>query len=143
MAERLFVLVVCLAAVALAATKPDYSGNYAAQQKKDNKAVTVALRVVQTESAVEVTRIHGDKSVTHRFPLDGTEGDYTTETGALGKCKAQLKDDTLVLESVVASRMNANTPSLRFILSNSGASPLMLRHSLSKRRLSVPTCPLT
>ena len=63
---------------------------------------------------VEVTRIYGDKSLTNRFPLDGSEGDYTTETGVRGKCRAQLKDNTLVLESLVASPPNANTPSLRF-----------------------------
>jgi hypothetical protein len=112
--KKLFVFAICLATVAWATPKPDFSGNYAPQQKKSDKAVTVSLRVVQTESAVEVTRIYGDKSITNRFPLDGSEGDYKTETGVRGKCRAQLKDETLVLESLVASRPNANTPSLRF-----------------------------
>ena len=113
MLKRLFVFAICLAAVAWAATKPDFSGDYAAQQKKSDKAIT-ALRVVQTESAVEVTRIYGDKFVTNRFPLDGSDGDYTTETGVRGKCRARLRSDTLVLESLVASRPNTNAPSLRF-----------------------------
>jgi hypothetical protein len=112
--KKRFVLAFCLATVAWAATKPDFSGSYAAPQKKSHKAITVSLRVVQTESAVEVTRIYGDKSVTNKFPLDGSEGDYMTDTGVRGKCRAQLKDNTLVLESLVASRLNANTPSLRF-----------------------------
>src|SRR3954451_14249120 len=103
MRKRLFVLPICLAAVAWAATNPDFSGDYAAQQKKSDKAITASLHVVQTESAVEVTRSFGDKSVTNRFPLDGSEGDYTTETGVRGKCRAHLKNDTLVLESLVAS----------------------------------------
>jgi hypothetical protein len=90
----------------------------------------VSLRVVQTESAVEVTRIYGDKSLTNRFPLDGSDGDYTTETGVHGKCRAQLKDDTLVLESLVASRPNANTPSVRF-------------DTIEKWRLSFDTKTLT
>jgi hypothetical protein len=114
MLKKLFVLAICVATIAWAATKPDFSGSYAAQQKKNDTALTVSLRVVQTESAVEVTRIYGDKSLTNRFPLDGSDGDYTTETGVHGKCRAQLKDDTLVLESLVASRPNANTPSVRF-----------------------------
>lgn len=88
MHKKIFVFAICLATIAWAATKPDFSGNYAAQQKKSDKAITVSLRVVQTESAVEVTRIYGDKSLTNRFPLDGSEGDYTTETGVRGKCRA-------------------------------------------------------
>jgi hypothetical protein len=114
MLKKLFVFAICFATIGWAATKPDFSGNYAAQKKKSDKAITASMRVVQTESAVEVTRIYGDKSITNRFLLDGSEGDYTTETGVRGKSKAQLKNDTLVLESLVASRPNANAPSLRF-----------------------------
>ena len=138
MLKKLFVFAICLATVASAATKPDFSGNYSAQQKKNDKAATASLRVIQTESAVEVTRIYGDKSITNRFPLDGSEGDYTTETGVRGKCKAQLKDDTLVLESLVASRPNANTPSLRFDTIE------QWRLSADSKRLTVKTeikCP--
>ena len=114
MLKKLFVFAICFAAIGWAATKPDFSGNYAAQQKSSDKAITASMRVVETESAVEVTRVYGDKSVTNKFPLDGSEGDYTTETGVRGKCKAQFKNDTLVLETLVASRSNANSPSLRF-----------------------------
>ena len=114
MVRKSFVFAICLATAAWAATKPDFSGEYAAQQKKSDEAITASLHVVQTESAVEVTRIYGDKSVTNRFPLDGSEGDYTTETGVRGKCRAQLKNDTLELESLVAPRPKANAPSIRF-----------------------------
>jgi hypothetical protein len=114
MLKKLVVFAICFATIGWADTKPNFSGNYAAQQKKSDKAITASVRVVQTESAVEVTRIYGDKSVTNRFPLDGSDGDYTTETGARGKCRAHMKNDTLVLESLVASRPNANAPSLRF-----------------------------
>jgi hypothetical protein len=106
----------CLAAAAFAATMPDFSGDYAAQAKKNSKSTvpSAALRVVQTETAIEVTRLAGEKPVTNRFPLDGSEADYTTETGVRGKCKAQLKNDTLVLESFVVSRPDANGHSVRF-----------------------------
>jgi len=114
MLMKLFVVVISLATIAWAATKADFSGNYAAQQKKGDKAITASLRVIQTDSTVQVTRVYGDKSVTNSFPFDGSEGDYTTETGVHGKCRAQLKGDTLVLESLVASPSKANTPSLRF-----------------------------
>ena len=130
MLKKLFVFAICFATIGWAATKPDFSGNYAALQKKSNKAITTSMRVVQTESAVEVTRIYGDKSVTNRFLLDGSEGDYTTETGVRGKSKAQLKNDTLVLESLVASRPNANAAPLRF-------------HTIEEWRLSADTKTLT
>jgi hypothetical protein len=112
MVKKLFVLIIFLATIAWAATKPDFSGNYAPQKKSD-KAIIASLRVSQTDSTIQVTRVSGGKSVTNSFPLDG-EGDYTTETGVRGKCRAQLKGDTLVLESSVASPPKANTPSLRF-----------------------------
>ncbi len=114
MLKKLFVFVISLATIVLAATKADFSGNYAAQQKKGDKAITTSLRVIQTDSTVQVTRVYGDRSVTNSFPLDGSEGDYTTETGVHGKCRARLKGDSLVLESLVASPPKANTPSLRF-----------------------------
>ena len=114
--KKQWVLLICLAAAAFAAAKPNFSGTYAAQQKKDSKspAGSVMLRVIQGDSAVEVTRVNGDRSTTNRFPLDGSDGDYTTETGVRGKCRAQLKDETLVLESLVASPAGANRPSIRF-----------------------------
>ena len=114
MLKKLFVFAICLVTITWAATKPGFSGNYAALQKKNAKAITASLHVIQTESAVEVTRIYGNKSFTNRFPLDGSDGDYTTEIGVRGKCRAKVKDDTLVLESLVASRPNANAPSIRF-----------------------------
>jgi hypothetical protein len=114
MLKKLFVFVIFLATIAWAATRADFSGNYAALQKKGDKGTAASLRVIQTDSTIEVTRIYGDKSVKNSFPLDGSEGDYTTETGVHGKCRAQLKGDTLVLESLVASPPKANTPSLRF-----------------------------
>src|SRR5215469_10771815 len=114
MLKKLFAFAMCFASISWAATKPDFSGDYAAQQKKSNNPVSASIRVVQTELAVEVTQVYGGKSVTNRFPLDGSEGDYTTEAGVHGKCKAQLKNDALVLETLVASRPDANAPSLRF-----------------------------
>jgi hypothetical protein len=36
------------------------------------------------------------------------------EMGVRGKCRAQLRDDILMLEWLVASPSNANTPSIRF-----------------------------
>jgi hypothetical protein len=114
MIRKLFVFIIFLATIAWAATKADFSGNYGVKLKKGDNAMTASLRVTQTDPTVQVTRVYGDKSVTNSFPLDGSEGDYTTETGVRGKCKARLKDDTLVLESLVASPHKVDSPSLRF-----------------------------
>ena len=94
------------------ATNPNFSGTYAAQQKSSGKSIM--LRVVQSDSAVEVTRISGDKPSTNRFPLDGSEGEYKTESGVRGKCKGHVKNQTLVLESLVAPPARAGSPSIRF-----------------------------
>ncbi|HZQ19268.1 MAG TPA: hypothetical protein VFA90_11130 [Terriglobales bacterium] len=114
MFKKVFVFAICFATMGWAATKPDFSGNYGVQGKKNNRAIAASLHVVQTESAVEVTRTYGGKPVTNRFPLDGSEGGYTTEMGVHGKCRARLNKDTLLLESLVASPPNANAPSVRF-----------------------------
>ena len=47
------------------------------------------------------------------YPLNGPDGDYKTPTGVPGKCKAQLKDKYLVLESVVVTPTQPNGPSMR------------------------------
>lgn len=130
MLRKSFVFAMCLVSAAWAATTPDFSGDYATQQKKSDKAITASLHVVQTDSAIEVTRIYGDKSVTNRFPLDGSDGDYTTETGVRGKCRAQLKNDTLELESLVAEHPKVNAPTIRF-------------DTIEKWRLSADTKTLT
>jgi len=114
MLKKLFIFVTVLATIASAAPKADFSGSYAVPQKKGDEAIRASLRVIQTESTVQVTRAYGDKSLTNSFPLDGSEGDYTTETGVHGKCRAQLIGNTLVLKSIVASPPKTNTPSLRF-----------------------------
>jgi hypothetical protein len=114
MLKKLFVFVIFLATIAWAAARSDFSGNYAAQQKKGDKALTASLRVIQTDSTVQVTRIHGNESLTNSFPLDGSEGDYTTETGVRGKCSAQLNGETLVLKTLTAPPPKASAPSLRF-----------------------------
>ena len=103
--KKLSVLFVCLASLALAPARPDFSGSYAVKQKGagETGAATVVLRVVQADSYIEVAREETNGTLTNRFPLDGTEGEYTTPTGARGKCKARFNKETLVLETTVVS----------------------------------------
>lgn len=88
----------CLLSLAAAQAPPDFSGNYAAGKGKAGSE-GVTLQVVQTESAVEVARTEGGRTVTNRFPLAGSEGEWTSPTGVPGKCKARFRKDTLVLET--------------------------------------------
>ena len=113
MLKQLFALAICFGSVGWAASKPDFSGNYAQLNKGDSSS-SVSIRVVETDAAVEVTRVYGAKSITNKFPLDGSQGDYVTEAGVHGTCRAKLKNDVLVLEYLVASRPYANEPALRF-----------------------------
>jgi len=118
--KKLCLFAFCLTTITFAGAKPDFSGTYAAEQKESGKrtAPPDTLRVVQTEVAIEVTLLHGDKSLTNRFPLDGSEGDYITERGVRAKCKAQLNNETLVLEILTVSpptpTPNGESKSTRF-----------------------------
>lgn len=59
------------------------------------------LEVVQSESAIEITRVESGKRTTSRCPFSGAVGDYTSPGGLGGTCKAQLKGKNLIVESVV------------------------------------------
>jgi hypothetical protein len=92
--------------------QPDFSGTYTAKHKVGK--TLESLRVIQTESSIEVTRVIDDKEYTTSFLLDGSVGEYTTVRGVHGKSKAQLKDKTLLLETFVASPPDAKGTSTRF-----------------------------
>ena len=114
-AGKVLVFVAFAAAFAPAAPKLDFSGTYTAREKNAKASVPpTILRVVQSESSVDVTRVANERELTNRFPLDGTDGNYTTATGLHGKSKAQFKNDALVLENFVASPPDASGRSIRF-----------------------------
>ena len=99
----------------LAADKVNYSGKYLLQVRKtasggENDST---LDVVQNEKSVDITRSAEGRRMTNRYPLNGSEGDYTSPGGVSGKCKAQLKGKYLVLESVVFSRPQSSSPPVR------------------------------
>ncbi len=98
-----------------AADKADYSGKYSIQPRKaaSGNETDSTLVVVQSADSIEVTRVEQGKRTINRYPANGSEGDYTSPGGVAGKCKAQLKDKYLVLESVVAARPQPNVPPMR------------------------------
>lgn len=101
--DALLVAVLLGLAGGAVAADTDYSGKYVAEQSKkaQNGPAESTLQVLQKENAIEVTLIQSAKRTMSRCPLDGSEGGYTSPGGVLGKCKAQLKGKTLIIESVV------------------------------------------
>ena len=101
--------------IGFAADRSNYTGAYSIQARKKGAGSQsdVTLEVVQTPDAVEVTHLEKGIKTKNRFPLNGSDGDYTSSGGVAGKCKAQLKDKNLVLESVVLVRPDPKSPSMR------------------------------
>jgi hypothetical protein len=99
----------------LAANKVNYSGKYSLQGRKTTSGneTNSTLDVLQNEDGIEITSVEQGRRTTNRYPLNGSEGDYTSPGGVSGKCKAQLKDKYLVLESVVISRPQPSAPPVR------------------------------
>jgi hypothetical protein len=89
----------------LAADNVSYSGRYLAQRSKSapSGAADSVLEVVQAEDSLEITKVELGKRTISRCPFNGGEGDYTSPGGVVGKCKAQLKGKTLIVESVVVT----------------------------------------
>jgi hypothetical protein len=75
--------------------------------------IDATIEVVQSDDSIEITNVDQGRRTTNRYPLNGSEGDYKSPGSVAGKCKAQLKDKYLVLESVVTSRRQPNAPPVR------------------------------
>src|SRR5208282_5598369 len=98
------------AKLTLAADATDYTGKYAERPKKAaNRSTESTLEVIQNENAIEITLIQSGKRTTSQCPFNGSEGDYTSPGGILGKCKAQLKEKNLIIESVVVAHPQPTT----------------------------------
>ena len=94
------------AKAALAADGTNFSGKYKAELPKNTsgRSAESTLEVVQNEDAIEITIVESGKKTTSRCPFNGSEGDYTSPGGILGKCKAQLKGKNLIIESIIVTR---------------------------------------
>ncbi len=99
----------------LAGERPDYAGTYTVKPTKGKAAnsVNTVLHVVQHDDAIEITHVESGRTMTSRFPLNGSEGDYTSPGGVAGKGKAQFKGKDLILESVVVTKPQPNGPNVR------------------------------
>jgi hypothetical protein len=97
------------------ADKTNYSGKYSLQVQKPTSGIKIdsTIEVVQNEDSVEITRSEQGRRTTNRYPLNGSEGNYTSPGGVPGKCKAALKGKYLVLESVVMARPQPSASPVR------------------------------
>lgn len=114
--RRVFSCVLCFAVITLAAATPDYSGMYTAQQKNAKAATSKppVIRVTQTDATIEISRTEGEKTVTNRMPLDGSEADYSSPAGVGGKGRVQFKGDDLFIDWRVTSTGGAGSKPIRF-----------------------------
>ncbi len=108
-------LMACSGTPGMAADKANYSGKYSLQGRKtaSGNKIDSTIEVVQSDDHIEITRVEQGSRTTNRYPLNGSEGTYTSPSGLVGKCKAQLKDKYLVLEAEVTSKPWPNAPPVR------------------------------
>lgn len=92
--------------VGFAANSQNFSGKFLHPGTKGETDFdpAVTLDVVQTDGAIEITRVDSQGSTSNQYPLNGTEQDCSGPGGVAGKCKAQLKGKSLILETTVVSR---------------------------------------
>jgi hypothetical protein len=94
--------------------KPDFSGSYSLTGSKAalklKKGALSTLRVVQNQSAVEITKVMDGHQNVNKFRLDGTEDLYKSPGGPKGTCKAKFKGKALILETLITVRPEPNGP---------------------------------
>ena len=100
------------AAQAGATNSLNFTGKYMLQAKNAPTGGSL-LEVVQNPDSIEVSVTVNRRKVTNRYPLGGEEGDYISDGGLPGKCKASLKGKQLILESVVTAHPQPQGPPMR------------------------------
>jgi len=107
---RLFLAALLLLASNVAASESrDFSGSYNLTKTKGGafqarKGTDWTLDVVQSATAVQVTKVRNGRRFLNVFPLNGTEGVYNDPSGVTGKCKGHFRGRYLYLDSLVMVR---------------------------------------
>jgi hypothetical protein len=99
-----------------AAAKTDFSGSYTVTGSKGAfkaKGSSWSIRVVQTETTIEISKTIEGKENLNTFQLDGSEGVYTSSGGQRGIGKAQLKGKMLILETFIKAQPQPNAPAVQ------------------------------
>ena len=109
-----FVLLACCSAVALFAQAPaNFSGSWVLNQEiAKMRGSTLSLRIEQTAKTLEITREGSGKKTVSTYPVDGTDGVYTTPTGLVGKGHIAIKGNDLIIDTFVTA--GADGEKIRF-----------------------------
>ena len=104
-----------VAAVSDAPGALNFSGTYSSEISKHSKGPesSATLEVVQTDDAVEITRVEAGKRTTSRCPFNGSTGPYTTSGRVSGTCKAEIKGKSLIVESLVTTHPETSSTPVR------------------------------
>jgi hypothetical protein len=76
------------------------------------RGTTISLRIEQTAKTLEITREEAGKKTVSTYPVDGTDGVYTTATGLVGKGHIAIKGNDLVIDTFVTA--DADGEKIRF-----------------------------
>lgn len=97
-----------------AADRPDFSGSYSLKSANGSKSGEVwTLQVIQTESALNVTKVADGHPNINKFPLDSGDGAYASPGGPIGTCKGQFKGRKMILDMFVTTRPQPNGPAVQ------------------------------
>jgi len=70
----------------MAADKAKYSGKYSLQGRKtaSGNKIDSTIEVIQSDDHIQIIRIEQGSRTTNRYPLNGSEGAYTSPEGLAG-----------------------------------------------------------
>lgn len=82
------------------AAAQDFSGTFIGPASKSDPHSQVRLVVVQDKEAVQITRTENGKTTDSRCPFSGS-GTYNFPGGVPGVCTANIKGNTLTIDSIM------------------------------------------
>jgi hypothetical protein len=107
------ILVSCLGFNVSAQSPANFSGSYVLNPDIAKlRGTPISLRIEQTAKTLEITREEAGKKTVSTYPVDGTDGLYTTATGLVGKGHIAIKGNDLVIDTFVTA--NADGEKIRF-----------------------------
>ena len=79
-------LVACSGTPGMAADKAKYSGKYSLQGRKtaSGNKIDSTIEVIKSDDHIQIIRIEQGSRTTNRYPLNGSEGAYTSPGGLAG-----------------------------------------------------------
>jgi hypothetical protein len=115
--RRFPLMTICVALLfgfhASAQAPANFSGAYALNPEIAKlRGTSILLHIEQTAHTLEITREEAGKKTVSIYPVDGTDGIYTTATGLLGKGHISIKGNDLTIDTYVTA--DADGEKIRF-----------------------------